>query len=56
MAAAEVWRTVIRDRWPSWIACPVSENTPEITAWLAMIVASVASPISGSSAQLGARW
>ena len=37
------------------MACEVSENTPEITAWLAMMVAQVASPISGQSAHSGAR-
>ena len=47
---------VIRDRCPSRTAWRVSENTPEITAWLAMIVAPVASPISGQSSQAGARW
>ena len=44
---------VIRDRWPSRTACRVSEKTPEITACEAIIVAQVASPISGQSSQLG---
>ncbi len=32
----------MRGSCPSWTAWRVIENTPEITAWLAMIVASVA--------------
>ena len=39
---------------PSWIACRVREKAPVITAWLAMMVASVARITSGSSAQSGA--
>ena len=33
---------------PSWIACWVSEKAPEITAWLAMIVASSARTTTGT--------
>jgi len=33
---------------PSWIACRVIENAPLMIAWLAMIVASVASRTSGT--------
>ena len=43
-----------RGRKPSWIAWRVTEKAPEITAWLAMIVASVAMPTSGSRAHSGA--
>ncbi|MNW21321.1 hypothetical protein D3C71_2221690 [compost metagenome] len=32
---------------PSWIACWVSEKAPEITAWLAMMVARIASSTTG---------
>jgi hypothetical protein len=39
---------------PSWIACWVTEKAPEITAWLAMIVASVARMTSGSRNHSGA--
>ena len=38
---------------PSCIACRDSENAPEMTAWLAMTVAAVASTTIGSRAQLG---
>ena len=38
---------------PSWIACWVTEKAPEITAWLAMIVAAVASSTSGSRSASG---
>ena len=37
----------MRGNWPSCTAWRVIENTPEITAWLAMIVATVASTTSG---------
>ena len=40
---------------PSWIACWVTEKAPEITAWLAMIVASVARMTSGRRSASGAR-
>ena len=40
---------------PSWIACWVTENAPEMTAWLAMIVAKVASSTSGRRSMSGAR-
>ena len=40
---------------PSWIACWVTEKAPEITAWLAMIVAIVASRTSGKRNISGAR-
>ena len=40
---------------PSWIACWVTEKAPEITAWLAMIVASVARMTSGRRSISGAR-
>ena len=39
---------------PSWIACWVTENAPEITAWLAIIAAAVAISTSGSSQPAGA--
>ena len=39
---------------PSCIAWRVSENDPVMMAWLAMMVASVASSTSGNSAQCGA--
>ena len=38
---------------PSWIAWRVSEKAPVITAWLAMMVASVARITMGTSAQSG---
>ena len=44
----------MRGRKPNCTACCTTEKAPEITAWLAMTVASVASPTSGSSAQSGA--
>ena len=40
---------------PSWIAWWVIENAPEITAWLAMNVAAVASSTSGRRSISGAR-
>ena len=40
---------------PSWIACWVTEKAPEMTAWLAMIVAAVASSTSGRRNISGAR-
>ena len=40
---------------PSWIACWVTEKAPEITAWLAMIVAKVARMTSGRRSISGAR-
>ena len=40
---------------PSWIACWVTEKAPEITAWLAMIVAQVARMTSGRRSTSGAR-
>ena len=43
----------MRGRSPSWIACWVSEKAPVITAWLAMMVAAVASATIGRSAQSG---
>ncbi len=43
-----------RGRKPSWTAWWVTEKAPEITAWLAMIVATVARNTSGSRAQSGA--
>ena len=43
----EVWRTSRRGSRPSWIAWRVSEKAPVITAWLAMMVASVAMITSG---------
>ena len=38
---------------PSWIACWVRLNAPEITAWLAMIVASSARMITGTRTMSG---
>ena len=38
---------------PRWIACWVSEKTPEITAWEAITVAIVARATIGICAQLG---
>ena len=43
-----------RGRKPSWTACWVTEKAPEITAWLAMIVASGGEQTSGSRAHSGA--
>ena len=40
---------------PRCIACWVTEKAPEITAWLAMIVAKVARMTSGSRSISGAR-
>ena len=40
---------------PRCIACWVTENAPEITAWLAMMVAKVARITSGSRKLSGAR-
>ena len=34
---------------PRWIACRVIEKAPVMIAWLAMIVAAVASSTSGTS-------
>ena len=39
---------------PSWTACLVTLNAPEIRACEAITVAMVAKPTSGSSAQSGA--
>ncbi len=39
---------------PSCIACRVSENAPVMIAWLAMMVANVASTTSGTTAHCGA--
>jgi hypothetical protein len=36
-----------RGQRPSWIACLVIENAPEMIAWLAMMVATVASATMG---------
>ena len=38
---------------PSWIACRVIENAPVMIDWLAMMVATVASTISGISRVAG---
>ena len=46
-------RTVRRGRNPSCTAWRVTENAPEITAWEAMIVATVASATIGMRAQWG---
>jgi lipopolysaccharide export LptBFGC system permease protein LptF len=54
-AASLVWVMRRRGMKPSWIACWVTENAPEITAWLAMIVAMVASSTKGSRNMSGAR-
>ncbi|MND06420.1 hypothetical protein D3C83_277790 [compost metagenome] len=40
---------------PSWIACCVTEKAPEMTAWLAMMVAMVARMTSGRRNASGAR-
>ena len=55
-ADSEVWRISMRGRRPSWIAWRTMEKAPVMTAWLAMIVATVARMISGISAQSGASW
>ena len=47
MVVSEVWRTAMRGRYPSWIACCVIEYAPEIVAWEAMTVAAVARPTMG---------
>ena len=39
---------------PSWTACCVTENAPEITAWLAMIAAAEARISSGHCRPSGA--
>jgi len=44
----------MRGQSPIWIACRVSEKTPEISACEAMMVASAASTTMGMSAQPGA--
>ena len=44
----------IRGRRPRSIACRAMENAPEITAWLAMTVATVASSTRGRRATDGA--
>jgi hypothetical protein len=41
---------------PSWIACCVSEKAPEITAWLAMIVARIARMTTGTCHASGIIW
>ena len=38
---------------PSWIACRVIENAPLMIAWLAMMVATVASSTSGAAGPAG---
>ena len=43
MMRFDVWRMLIRGRNPSWITCWVTENAPEMTAWDAITVATVAS-------------
>ena len=40
---------------PSWIACRVIEKAPVMIDWLAMMVATVASTISGASSGAGQR-
>ena len=54
-AASLVWVIRRRGMKPSWIACWVTEKAPEMTAWLAMIVAAVASRTSGRRSMSGAR-
>ena len=44
---------VIGGRTPSCTACRLTLNAPEMTAWEAMTVATVASSTIGSCAQLG---
>ena len=44
----------MRGHSPSCIACRVSEKTPEMSAWDAMMVASAANKTSGISAHSGA--
>ena len=44
-----------RGRKPSWMACRVTENAPEITACEAMRVATVASTIIGTRDHSGIR-
>ena len=41
---------------PSWIACRVMENEPVMIAWLAMMVAAVASSTMGTSRACGHSW
>ena len=43
----------MRGRKPSWMACLVIENAPEITACEAITVAAVASTTIGTSAHCG---
>ena len=62
MSGMEIWPAVealvcsMRSRGtkPSWIACWVTENAPEITAWLAITVAMVARMTSGKRRLSGA--
>ena len=42
-----------RGRYPIWAACCVSEKAPEMTAWEAMTVATVARITMGIRPQLG---
>ncbi len=44
----------MRGMYPSWMACSVMENAPEITACEAITVASVDNATKGINAQLGA--
>jgi hypothetical protein len=49
----DVWRMLIRGRNPSWIACRVRLNAPEITACDAITVATVARTTIGTCAHAG---
>ena len=46
----------MRGNQPSWMACRVMENEPVMMAWLAMIVATVASSTIGTSSTCGQSW
>jgi hypothetical protein len=51
-----VCTTFSRGRSPERLACRVTENAPEITAWEAITVARAANTTNGIRAQPGARW
>lgn len=44
---ADVWMMRMRGMKPSWMAWRVSEKTPEMMAWEAMMVAAVAKATMG---------
>ena len=52
-SVVEVWVTVMRGRKPSCMHCRAMENAPEISAWLAITVATVASTTRHSRSDSG---